>query len=175
MDSLIPVVMIFAGIVVGAGFVWLLLRAQSQRSYEKGQSNSATQVAALQERLAARDQELEKLQQSFDKEVAQREHLRENNAGLNAQLEGERRAAQERSDSFKQAAEDLSEKFKALSRDALKDNNLSFLDLARAALAQFQTSAKGDLELRQRAIDQLVKPLKESLERVDGKIGEMEK
>jgi len=175
MDSLIPVVMIFAGIVVGAGFVWLLLRAQSQRSYEKGQSNSATQVAALQERLAARDQELEKLQQSFDKEVAQREHLRENNAALNAQLEGERRAAQERSESFKQAAEELSEKFKALSRDALKDNNLSFLDLARAALAQFQTSAKGDLELRQRAIDQLVKPLKESLERVDGKIGEMEK
>ena len=164
--------MIFTGIVVGAVIAWLLLRAQSQRSYEKGQSDSATQVAALQERLAARDQELEKLQQSFDKEVAQREHLRENNAGLNAQLEGERRAAQERSESFKQAAEELSEKFKALSRDALKDNNQSFLDLARATLAQFQTSAKGDLELRQRAIDQLVKPLQESLQRVDGKIGE---
>jgi DNA recombination protein RmuC len=175
MDSLIPVVMIFTGIVVGAVIVWLLLRSQSQRSYEKGQSDSATQVATLQERLAARDQELEKLQLSFDKEVAVREHLRENNAGLKAQLEGERRAAQERSESFKQAAEELSEKFKALSRDALKDNNQSFLDLARSTLAQFQTSAKGDLELRQQAIDQLVKPLRESLERVDGKIGEMEK
>jgi DNA recombination protein RmuC len=175
MDSLIPVVMILTGIVVGAVIVWLLLRAESQRSYEKGQADSATQVAALQERLAARDQELEKLQQSFDKEVTQREHLREHNAGLNAQLEGERRAAQERSESFKQAAEELSEKFKALSRDALKDNNQSFLELARATLAQFQTSAKGDLELRQRAIDQLVKPLKESLEKVDGKIGELEK
>src|SRR6266850_2310059 len=175
MDSLIPVVMIFTGIVIGAVIVWLLLRAQSQRSYEKGQSDNATQVAALQERLVARDQELEKLQLSFDKEVAQREHLREHNAGLNAQLEGERRAAQERSDSFKQAAEELSEKFKALSRDALKDNNQSFLELARATLAQFQTSAKGDLELRQQAIDEMVKPLKESLEKVDGKIGEMEK
>jgi DNA recombination protein RmuC len=175
MDSLIPVVMILTGIVVGAVIVWLLLRAQSQRSYEKGQADSATQVAALQERLAARDQEVQKLQQSFDKEVGQREHLREDNAGLKAQLEGERRAAQERSESFKQAAEELSEKFKALSRDALKDNNQSFLELARATLAQFQTSAKGDLELRQRAIDQLVKPLKESLEKVDGKIGEMEK
>src|SRR5258708_2740724 len=175
MDSLIPVVMIFTGIVVGAVFVWLLMRAQTERSYEKGQSDSATQLAALQERLAARDQELEKLQQSFDKAVAQREDLREGNAGLKAQLEGERRAAQERSESFKQAAEELSEKFKALSRDALKDNNQSFLDLARATLAQFQTSAKGDLELRQRAIDQLVQPLKEALERVDGKIGEMER
>src|SRR6266576_3341648 len=175
MDSLIPVAMILTGIVVGAVIVWLLLRAQSQRSYEKGQSDSATQVAALHERLAARDQEEQKLQQLCDKEVAQREQLREQNANLKAQLEGERRAAQERSESFKQAAGELSEKFKALSRDALKDNNQSFLDLARATLEKFQTSAKGDLELRQRAIDQLVQPLKESLQRVDGKIGEMEK
>ena len=173
--DLIPVFLIFAGIVVGAGVVWLLLRAKSLRSYEKGQADSATQVAALQERLAARDQEAQKLQQACDKEVAQREQLREDNTNLRAQLEGERRAAEERSESFKQAAGELSEKFKALSRDALKDNNQSFLDLARATLENFQTSAQGDLELRQRAIDQLVKPLKESLERVDGKIGEMEK
>ncbi len=175
MDSLIPVVLIFSGIVVGAVVVWLLLRAQTQRSYEKGQADSATQVAALQERLSGRDQEVQKLQQTCEREVAQREHLRNDNADLKAQLEGERRAAQERSESFKQAAGELSEKFKALSRDALKDNNQSFLDLARATLEKFQTSAKGDLELRQRAIDQLVQPLKESLERVDGKIGEMEK
>jgi DNA recombination protein RmuC len=175
MDSLMPVLMIFVGVVVGASVVWLVLRAQSKRSYEDGQADSATQMAALQERLAARDQEVQKLQQSSDKEAAQREHLRGDNADLKAALEGERRAAQERSDSFKQAAEALSEKFKALSRDALKDNNESFLDLARATLEKFQVNAKGDLELRQRAIDQLVKPLKESLERVDGKIGELEK
>ena len=101
--------------------------------------------------------------------------MRNDNADLKARLEGERRASQERSESFKQAAEELSEKFKALSRDALKDNNQSFLELARATLEKFQTGAKGDLELRQRAIDQLVKPLQESLEKVDGKIGEMEK
>ena len=72
MDSLIPVVMIFVGIVVGAAIVWLLLRAKSQRSYEKGGADSVTQVAALQERLTARDQEVQKLQQSFDKEVSER-------------------------------------------------------------------------------------------------------
>jgi len=175
MDSLIPVVTIFIGIVVGAAVAWLILRGQSQRSYEQGQADSATQVAALQERMAARDQEVAKLQQAFNREVAERDRLRDSNAELKAQLEGERRAAQERSESFKQAAEELSEKFKALSRDALKDNNQSFLELARATLTQFQTSAKGDLELRQLAIDELVKPLQESLLRVDGKIGELEK
>jgi len=175
MDSLIPVLMISIGAILGAVVVWLVMRAQSRRGFEDGQADSATQMASLQERLAARDQEVEKLQLSFDKEVAQRDRLRDDNADLKAQLEGERRAAQERSESFKQAAEELSEKFKALSRDALKDNNQSFLELARATLDKFQTGAKGDLELRQRAIDQLVKPLKESLERVDGKIGELEK
>src|SRR5260370_38541615 len=57
----------------------------------------------------------------------------------------------------------------------MKDNKQSFLDLARATVERFQETAKGDLDLRQRAIDQLVKPLKDSLEKVDGKIGEMER
>ncbi len=58
MASLILVLMILVGVVVGAVAAWLLLRVQSQRSYEKGQSDSVMQLAALQERLAARDQEV---------------------------------------------------------------------------------------------------------------------
>ena len=92
-----------------------------------------------------------------------------------AELAGERRANEERTQSFRRISEEFSEKFKALSRDALKDNNQCFLDLARSTLEKFQETARGDLELRQKAIDQLVKPLKDSLEKVDGKIGEIEK
>ncbi len=70
----------------------------------------------------------------------------------------------------------MSEKFKALSRDALKDNNQSFLELARATLSQFQESAKGDLDSQSKSDrSDWCRPLKESLEKVDGKIGEMEK
>jgi len=175
MDSLIPVVMIFFGAAIGAIVAGLVLHVKAKHGYDRGKADSATQVTVLQERLAARDQELQKLQQSLDKEVAQRERLREDNADLKAQLEGERRAAQERSESFKQAAEELSEKFKALSRDALKDNNQSFLELAKSTLEKYQANAKGDLESRQEAINQLVEPLKKSLDKVDVKIGEIEK
>jgi DNA recombination protein RmuC len=49
------------------------------------------------------------------------------------------------------------------------------LELARTTLERFQETAKGDLEFRQKAIDQLIKPLRESLDKVDGKIGEIEK
>jgi len=167
--------MLLVGIVVGAIAVWFVLRTKARQSYQTARSESIGQLAALQERLAGREQALFKLQEAFDKEIIDREKLREQSANLKADLEGERRAAQERKESFKQAAGELAEKFKALSRDALKDNNQSFLELARATLERFQETAKGDLESRQKAIDQLVKPLKESLDKVDGKIGELEK
>jgi DNA recombination protein RmuC len=169
MDTQILIVGIFlTGVALGAVLSWFLLRARAS-------SASAADLATLKERLMGKESELQRLQEAFNSEIADHKHSRAENAQLKAELEGERRAAQERKDSFKQAAEELSEKFKALSRDALKDNNQSFLQLAHSTLEKFQETAKGDLELRQKAIDQLVKPLKESLEKVDGKIGEIEK
>jgi len=167
--------MLLCGLVLGAICVWLISRSRINQEYERAKSESAAQLATLSERLLGKEHELKKLQEAFDREAADHGLVREQTGLLKADLEGERRAAQERKESFKQAADDLAEKFKALSRDALKDNNQSFLELARATLGKFQEGAKGDLELRTRAIDQLVKPLRESLERVDGKIGELEK
>jgi DNA recombination protein RmuC len=175
MEPLIPVLTLIFGALIGAVVVWLALHAKWHRGFDDGQAASATELAALQERVAAKDRELQKLQQTFDAEVNESGGLRDENARLQAALEGERRAAHERSESFKRVTDELAEKFKALSRDALKDNNEEFLNLARATLERFQATAKGDLEQRHQAIDQLVKPLKDSLEKVDGKIGELEK
>ena len=169
-----PLTLLF-GLAIGAICVWLVFRARVKHEYERAKSESAAQLATLSERLAGKEHELKRLQEAFDKELADLRFAREQSSLLKADLEGERRAAQERKESFKEAAEELSEKFKALSRDALKDNNQSFLELARATLEKFQETAKGDLDSRQKAIDQLVKPLKESLDKVDGKIGDMEK
>jgi len=175
MTSLIPIAILLAGAAIGGLLAWLLANAKTKRAFADGKADSATQLATFNERLAAKERETLRLQQAFDEEVRESESLRQENSRLLANLEGERRAATERSESFKQAAEALSEKFRSLSRDALKDNNQEFLNLARATLEKFQISAKGDLEQRRQAIDQLVKPLRESLEKVDGKIEEMER
>ena len=175
MENLIPALTLILGAIIGGVAAWLAFRAKAHRGFDDGKAAAATELAALHERVAAKEREIQKLQETFDAEVSEADGLRDHNSSLQAQLEGERRAAQERSESFKRVTEELAEKFKALSRDALKDNNQEFLNLARATLEKFQATAKGDLDQRQQAIDQLVKPLKESLEKVDGKISDIEK
>jgi DNA recombination protein RmuC len=166
---------LLVGFGFGALLVWLALRTKLSHAYERAKAETATQLATLTERLAGKEQELRRLQEAFDKQLSEREAARLELMDVKAALEGERRAAEERSESFKQAGEELAEKFRALSRDALKENNQSFLELAKANLERIQETAKGDLEVRKNAIDELVKPLKESLDKVDGKIGELEK
>src|SRR2546430_14060502 len=114
MTNLIPILILLAGAALGALISWLAVRARAQRAFADGKAESATQIAAFNERVAAKEHELSKPQQALDKEVSASQGLRDDNARLSARLEGERRAAAERSESFKQAAEALSEKFQAL-------------------------------------------------------------
>jgi len=93
---------------------------------------------------------------------------------LRTRLEMERSAHEEKIELLKRAKEELSDGFKALSAEALKNNNQSFLELARTSLEKFQVQASADLDKRQVSIDELVKPLKQSLEKVDIKINELE-
>ena len=113
-----------------------------------------------------------KLKYEFERGRAQGETER---AILLTRLEEERKANQEKLTLINNAELKLGDAFKALSADALRSNNQSFLDLARQNLDSYQQTARGELERRQNAIDDLIKPLKESLEKVDGKIGELEK
>jgi len=94
---------------------------------------------------------------------------------LETALQEERRQAQEKLAFFDDARQKLSDTFKALASDTLQNSNTSFLELAKTQLEKFHEAAKGDLEKRQTAIDELVKPVKESLGKVDTKLQEIEK
>jgi DNA recombination protein RmuC len=82
---------------------------------------------------------------------------------------------EERVAAERQADARLRDAFASLSAEALRRNNQSFLDLARAQLGEFQQSAAFDLARRQQAVDELVRPVREALARVDGKLQEVEK
>src|SRR5687767_3721071 len=95
------------GLVLGATFSWLWLRTRLT-------TDGAAKLATLQERLAGRDQEVQKLDAAIKSDKSEVTRLREENTTLQAELQGERRAAQERLASFNKASDDLTEKFKAL-------------------------------------------------------------
>ncbi|MEO7138189.1 MAG: DNA recombination protein RmuC [Gemmatimonadales bacterium] len=65
--------------------------------------------------------------------------------------------------------------FASLSAEALRQNNQSFLTLAQTKLGEFQLSASSDLEKRQKAVGDLVRPIHDALLRVDGNLHEVEK
>jgi DNA recombination protein RmuC len=100
---------------------------------------------------------------------------REQLAETKARADEQARAAAEKLDLATSAKSELANAFKALSAEALSTSNRSFLQLATASLEKFQERAHGDLEAREKAVDALVQPIRESLSKVDGKLGEMER
>jgi len=107
--------------------------------------------------------------------LAESAQLREQAAGLSAQLTQAQRGEAQRQQLMAVAEQQLADAFNALSAQALARNNQAFLDLATQNLALFQESAKGDLAARQRAVESLVKPLGEELARLAGQTQALEK
>ncbi|MBA4370967.1 MAG: DNA recombination protein RmuC [Coriobacteriaceae bacterium] len=93
---------------------------------------------------------------------------------LQATLQAERAAAGEKLALLEQAREKLSETFASLSADALRRNNDEFLRLANENLQKFREQASGDFKLTKAEIDNLVKPVSETLGKLERQVGELE-
>ncbi len=67
------------------------------------------------------------------------------------------------------------DRFKALAAEALQSNNSQFMDLAKTILEGQSNQSKGDLEKRQTAIEQMLKPMEQTLSRYEHQLREMER
>ena len=179
--TLNALLVLIAGLAVGALVVWLLLRPRIKHEYDRARSESETERATLVERLQGKHDQTRKLEADLGELNSKLSEFQNENAGLLArissletQLEAESKAAAEKLGLLEDAQGKLSDAFKALSADALNTNSQNFLSLARETLGHFQEAAKGDLDTRHKAIGELVQPLKESLDKVDTKIRELE-
>ena len=182
MEDLRTILSVVAGVILCGLVIGWLLRSKIQQARDRLRIEMESERATLLERLQGRDQQLQELKNELEKSNSGMDHLREENTELRTKIsevqtriEEERETAEEKLALLNEAQQKLSDAFKALSAEALKSNNQSFLELAKLTLEKFQEGAKGDLEKRQQAIHELVKPLKDSLEKVDGKIQEIEK
>jgi DNA recombination protein RmuC len=134
---------------------------------------------AVAEEKNSRIPELEASRKDREEHVTQLQEdnsiLKSRVSELQTRLTAEQKLSAEKLSLLQEAQARLSDAFKALSADALKTNSQSFLELARVTLERFQDNARVDLDSRRKAINELVQPLRESLEKVDEKIGLIEK
>ncbi|MGH8397850.1 MAG: DNA recombination protein RmuC [Gammaproteobacteria bacterium] len=80
-----------------------------------------------------------------------------------------------KSESLNTTREELEKTFKAVAGDVLRNNNQSFLELATQNLGRFQTEARGELEKKEKAFAELVKPIGEALKKTEEHIHLIEK
>ncbi len=146
------------------------LRDEIARRDRELKQEIAARAAAEQK--SSRLEELEDLVKGHQKkELGYKSRLAE----LETRLAEEHKLNSEKIALLNETQHKLAEAFKVLSADALKSNNRAFIELAKATLDSYQQGARGELEKRQQAIDELVKPLGESLEKVDRRIVELDK
>ncbi|MCC5797638.1 MAG: DNA recombination protein RmuC [Methylophaga sp.] len=74
-----------------------------------------------------------------------------------------------------QTQQQLAITFNQLSNEALNRNNDQFLKLAEENLKRFQSEAKADLSSKEKAIEQLLKPINEALQQTSKQIQDIEK
>jgi DNA recombination protein RmuC len=159
MTVLINILLVALGAGLGFLIAWLVLRPNA---------------AVLNTRLLMVQQELSAARTEAAKFTQLNSQLKSAMDKLETTVALERKASEDKIALLNQMTEELRESFQALSAEALKSNNQAFLQLANATLEKFQSEAKGDLELRQQAVENLVAPIGESLQKVDAQIQQME-
>ncbi|HWV47531.1 MAG TPA: DNA recombination protein RmuC, partial [Nitrospira sp.] len=139
------------GLLVG---LWITsrLRPQAQRA-EATVEELRKQVELERDALMSLRQELSVVQQA--------------RVTAETRMEDTARHLTEQKNLLDHTRQELMGSFQALSGEALKQNNEAFLKLAAVSFETLHVKADGDLVQRQQAIDALVRPLQESLQRYD--------
>ncbi len=174
-------VSVTAGVIFGFLIAWFIYRVDREKTYLRARADGEADLAILNERLQARDTRIGELLRERDQQTAEQEkwresvaELRASEAELAARLTETQKAAVEKLALLEAARQSMGDTFRAISAEALATNNEAFLQLANTALERYQEGARTDLAGRQQAIDALVLPLRESLEKVESNIHELE-
>jgi len=101
--------------------------------------------------------------------------LIEENASLVMKLSLEKQATEQFDAILDQAHSQLANSFNQLSNEALTRNNEHFLKLAEENLKRYQSEAKSELQSKEQAIEQLIKPINDALLQTSKQIHDIEK
>ncbi len=165
---------LLGGGVLGGAIVWFVLSGKMQAVREKTKNDLVADRSSMVEQLRGKEGRIEELR----KEIGERDRVlttyqnritqeATQRAAAEARLQEAQQQAGEKAALLSAVQQQFTDAFKALSSQALQDNNQSFLELAETRLSEFQTAAKGDLALKQQAVEEVVRPLQSSLSKVE--------
>lgn len=164
---MLELALLVVGLGVGAGGAWLVARghfraaAAVEREALAGRLAVAETLAdTTQKQLSQRELDVAELRSALGEEQALR-------AGTEARWEAARQGIEEQRRLLDETRSELTKSFEALSAEALRKSNTSFLELARQAF-------DAQLNPREEAIKGLVQPLKDSLTRYEVHLREVE-
>lgn len=145
MDTVSVVVGILIGLVVGGFAVHILLLSRTRESVERAKE-LGNRLESAQQQMASQAAEV---------------------ARLAATLEERERAHEERLKAYEDAEGLLRDTFKALSAETLRQSTSELVKQAEEVLKRYRENAEGDLSARQKAIDALLQPMKETLAKLE--------
>jgi len=94
---------------------------------------------------------------------------------LETVIEKERLAANEKITLLQDLRKNMTETYQALSAGALRDNSRAFFDMAQTAFKQYIESAKTDFDSRNQTVRDIIRPVRETLDKYDDQIRAMER
>ena len=160
-DLLLPILF---GLALGLLTGWLFGRLQG-----------AQRIARAEATAGAAETRRQELEGQFAASQEQSQGVSHELAVANERLTATRQALEEQKQFLADSRRQLEDSFKALAASALKGSSEQFLSLAEQRLKASQTRAAADLEERRVAIEGMLKPLSEALDKLDRTNTEMEK
>jgi DNA recombination protein RmuC len=139
------------GCIGGAVVAWMVISSRIQVA--------RTESTRLRDTLAERDRALAFREQELAEQRREAATAREGVAALGARLE----AADGQIQKLSEVEKNLKESFSALASEALRTNSKHLLDLAKGQLEKQQVESASDLKAKESAIENLLKPMQESL------------
>lgn len=148
-----------AGICLGGLIGWLLARSSGAGAVARAEV-AENQLAMLQSEISAKNAEIA--------------HVRSELAAESARSRQQQESIEQQRQTIEKAGQHFREAFDSLAAEALRKSNESFLALAGEHFKSFQTTAAAELDKRHKAIESVVTPMRETLDKVEIQIRETE-
>jgi len=163
------------GLALGGAVAWFWGKARSATTLSRLQVEAEGRTRAAESTANELRAQLESLRQKVEELQTKLRTEGEQRAGAEARLQEAQANLEEEKKLLDEAQHKLADTFNALAAEALKSNNQAFVALAKSTFETIQAQAKGDLDTRHKAIEGLVSPLRDAVDRYEREILEMEK